>query len=90
MEMYGWVMLEKCVKFTQAMNWVWDCKSWHDALQKGLIIPEGKYLLADAGFPTSQKCLTLYHGVQYHLAEWGHAQLRYEFIFEFNPLINSE
>ena len=61
-----------------------------DALQKGLTIPEGKYLLADAGFPTSQKLLTPYHGVQYHLPEWGCAQLRYEFIFEFSPLINSE
>ena len=63
---------------------------WCDALQKGLTIPEGKYLLADAGFPTSPKLLTPYHGVQYHLGEWGCAQLRYEFIFEFIPLINSE
>ena len=36
------------------------------------------------------KLLTPYHGVQYHLAEWGCAQLRYKVILEFNPLINSE
>ena len=62
---------------------------WCDAFEKRLIIPEGKYLLGDAGFPTSSKLLTPYHGVWYHLAEWGHAQLR-QFFLEFNPLINSQ
>ena len=34
---------------------------WQDALQKDLFIPNGKYLLGDAGFPTSPKLLTPYH-----------------------------
>ena len=34
---------------------------WQDALQKDLFIPNGKYLLDNAGFPTSPKLLTPYH-----------------------------
>ena len=58
-----------------------DALLWHDALQKGLTIPDGIYLLGDAGFPASSKLLTLYQGVQYHLAEWGRAQSRLIFIY---------
>ena len=50
---------------------------WHNGLQKGLVIPDCKYLLADAGFSANPKLLTPYCGVQYHLAEWGHAHLRF-------------
>ena len=59
---------------------------WHDALQKGLVIPDGKYLLTDAWFSGNPKLLTPYHGVQYHLAEWGHTHLRFIIYFWFNPL----
>ena len=66
-----------------------DALLWQDALEKGLLIPEGKYLLGDAGFSASPKLLTPYQGVRYHLAEWRCAHLRFLFIlFYFNPLIN--
>ena len=66
-----------------------DALLWQDTSQKGLIIPNGKYLLGDAGFPTTPKLLTPYKGVQYHPVEWEHAELRsFLFIFEFNLLIN--
>ena len=42
-----------------------------------LAIPEGKYVLGDAGFPSCLSVLVPYHGVQYHLKEWGHASERY-------------
>ena len=35
-----------------------DALLWQDALQMGLFIPNGKYLLGDVGFPTSPKLLT--------------------------------
>ena len=54
-----------------------DALLWQDAQQKGLVIPEGKYFLGDAGFSATPEILTPYSSVQYHLAEWGHAQLRY-------------
>jgi len=41
-----------------------------------LIIPPGKYLLADAGFPACTGLLVPYRGIRYHLAEWGHASVR--------------
>jgi hypothetical protein len=37
----------------------------------GLNILPGKYLLGDLGFPLTQQLLVPYHGVWYHLAEWG-------------------
>ena len=40
-----------------------DALLWQDALEKGLLIPEGKYLLGDAGFLASPKLLTPYQGV---------------------------
>ena len=44
---------------------------WHDALKKGLVIPNGKYLLADAGFSANPNLLIPHYGVRYHLEEWG-------------------
>ena len=35
-----------------------------------------KFYLADAGFQAANALLTPYQGVQYHLAEWGHADLQ--------------
>ena len=42
----------------------------------GCHLPPGKYYLADAGLPLASALLTPYRGVRYHLAEWGHADLR--------------
>ena len=41
-----------------------------------LTIPTGKFYLANAGFGTCDALLVPYHGVQYHLIEWGHANLQ--------------
>jgi hypothetical protein len=42
-----------------------------EGLKSGAVhIPEGKYVLGDAGFPNCDKCLTPYWGVRYHLQEW--------------------
>lgn len=36
--------------------------------------PEGRYYLADAGFPSAVGLLIPYRGVRYHLAEWDQAK----------------
>lgn len=46
------------------------------ALRTGLIIPRGKYLLADAGFPICEAFLVPYRGVRYHLRETAQAAQR--------------
>jgi len=43
---------------------------------KDLQIMEGKYFLADSGFPHHLNLLVPYQNVHYHLAEWHRAQLR--------------
>ena len=48
-----------------------------------LDIPEGKYYLADAGYPLCSELLVPYRDVQCHLAEWGCASVRYSTIFLF-------
>lgn len=53
-----------------------DARIWDDAQSTDLIIPNGKYLLADAGFPLCEKLLVPYRSVRYHLAEWGRANTR--------------
>lgn len=57
-----------------------DARIFEAAQTNGLVIPAGKYLLADAGFPLRDGLLTPYRGVRYHLAEWGRAKLRYGFL----------
>lgn len=53
-----------------------DATLYHDACLTTLHIPEGKYYLADAGFGVCDSLLVPYCGVCYHLAEWGHANVR--------------
>ena len=43
---------------------------FQDCLQKDLRIPEGKYLLADGGYPLLLNCLIPFRSVRYHLNEW--------------------
>ena len=51
-----------------------DAQVMDAALKVGLNIPEGYYYLGDAGYPpSSDKVLTPYRGVRYHLAEWSRA-----------------
>ena len=52
-----------------------DATMWHEAHSDDLAIPEGKYLLADAGFSLSGTLLVPYQGVRYHLKEWRQAEL---------------
>jgi len=51
-----------------------DARLWENAT--GLQIPDGCFLLADAGFPHCEKLLVPYRGVRYHLAEHRRAGLR--------------
>lgn len=53
-----------------------DARVYADAMQSDLKIPEGWYLLADAGFPHCKELLVPYRGVRYHLQEWGKANVR--------------
>jgi len=54
-----------------------DANLWNNAHTQDLWMPWGKYLLADAGFGTSDALLVPYRGVQYHLKEWCQASQRY-------------
>lgn len=53
-----------------------DSTMFFDSHTTDLKLQLGKYYLADAGFPLANALLIPYRGVQYHLAEWGHADLR--------------
>jgi DDE superfamily endonuclease len=53
-----------------------DARVYADAIQSDLKIPDGWYLLADAGFPHCKELLVPYRGVRYHLQEWGKANVR--------------
>jgi hypothetical protein len=53
-----------------------DARVYEDAIDSDLSIPNGWYLLADAGFPHCQQLLVPYRGIRYHLAEWGRANVR--------------
>lgn len=53
-----------------------DACIYQDARSKDLCIPEGKFFLADSGFPHCWELLIPYRNVRYHLAEWRRAQLR--------------
>ena len=53
-----------------------DATMFHDARNTDLPVPQGRYYLADAGFPVCSALVTPYPGTRYHLQEWGRAQLR--------------
>lgn len=53
-----------------------DARVFEDAITSDLIIPDGYYLLADAGFPHCKELLVPYRGKRYHLQEWGRANLK--------------
>ncbi len=50
---------------------------FQDAQLHDLENPEGRYYLADAGYPICDALLVPYRGVQYHLREWEASGLRY-------------
>jgi len=49
---------------------------YHDAWVHDLSIPEGKYYLADAGYPICDALLVPFRGVRYHLREWEKSGLQ--------------
>ena len=53
-----------------------DICVYANALMHDLQVPDGKYLFADLGFLSWLSLLVLYHSVQYHLAEWGWANVQ--------------
>ena len=53
-----------------------DARVFENARSRDLLIPEGKYFLADAGYPLCDQLLVPYRGVRYHLSEWGRAGVR--------------
>ena len=63
-----------------------DSTIYNDARITDLPVPDGKFYLADAGFPICNPLLIPYRGVRYHLAEWGRAGLQYVQIFLFITL----
>ena len=54
-----------------------DSLVYQDARATDFHIPEGKYYLADAGYPNTDALLVPYRGVRYHLREWGNSRDRY-------------
>ena len=61
-----------------------------DAVQKGFIIPDNKYLLADAGYNCSHRLLTPFRGIRYHLQETARHGLRPETPEELYNLRHSQ
>ena len=54
-----------------------DSTMFFDSRITDLKLQLGKFYLANAGFPVANALLIPYWGVQYHLAEWGYADLQY-------------
>ena len=54
-----------------------DASVYHDARVTDFTIPDGKYYLADAGYPICPQLLVPYRGTRYHLPEWDRGRLRY-------------
>lgn len=53
-----------------------DSFLYSEARDRDYVVPEGKYLLGDAGFPACDDCLVPYRNVRYHLREWEASGLR--------------
>jgi len=60
---------------------------FHDAHVHDFEIPDGKYYLADAGYPICDAVLEPFHGVWYHLREWETSGLRYVLIMTSSHII---
>ena len=84
----------ECCSFDFQFQYIlsgWDgCSSdatiFNDAHQSNLVIPPGKFYLADAGFRMRDALFIPYQKVKYHLAEWGCAALRYVHVLDYRPL----
>lgn len=67
-----------------------DWKVYVDAIRRGFVVPEGKYLLADAGYNCSYRLLTPFRGIRYHLQESARQGLRPETPEELYNLRHSQ
>ena len=54
-----------------------DGHVFKNARETDFYVLKGKYYLADAGFPNCDALLIPYHGIRYHLKEWGSSGERY-------------
>jgi hypothetical protein len=57
-----------------------DAALWTDAHVNDLHIPDGRYLLADAGFGSCDALVVPYCSVRYHLKEWYQSHVKCVFI----------
>jgi hypothetical protein len=64
-----------------------DSTMFYDARITDLLIPAGKYYLADAGFPMCDALMIPKRGVRYHLAEWSRANKQCGFLYLLNNVI---
>ncbi|POW11506.1 hypothetical protein PSTT_05240 [Puccinia striiformis] len=53
-----------------------DSRVISDAFTKGLLIPDGRYYLADAGYALQKGVITPFRGVRYHLKEQATCSLK--------------
>lgn len=54
-----------------------DARLWDQARKRFLRIPQGKFLLGDAGFPLNDSCLVPFRNTRYHMKDWStNADLR--------------
>lgn len=67
-----------------------DSHLYNEARDRDYIIPDGKYLLGDAGFPGCDDCLVPYRNVRYHLREWEAAGLRFVTGSEYRTLTDQD
>ena len=67
-----------------------DMRVFHSAVSRDLHIPEGRYLLADAGYEGATGLLVPYRGVRYHLQEYGVINRRPQHYTELYNLRHSQ
>ncbi|TVU45982.1 hypothetical protein EJB05_05492, partial [Eragrostis curvula] len=53
-----------------------DARVLRSAMSKGFEVPPGKFYLVDGGYANTSSFLALYHGVRYHLKEFGSGHRR--------------
>ena len=53
-----------------------DSQIFEDARRRGFHVPDGKFYLADAGFPICDALMVPYRNTRYHLREWANARLK--------------
>ena len=60
---------------------------FHDAQVHDFVVPEGKFYLADAGYPLCDVLLVPFHGVWYNPQEWESCGLWYVIELDVLPCL---